>query len=264
MPICQRALSLRPQGFTPNVRDGLDVGQFGHNLTICLAASLGIWNSYLKPAAFWRWILWAFLALSIFSCKFKAISLVNASAKAFPSCKGPGKPEWDLICPTKYFLSLCLISFCKSNNKEKMVVLFSRILAVSVWGNNPTTYQESVKRLKVRSLKCWKAQITALISALWADVSSVIWTWDFPLIIVTALPLEEPSVKTKIAPFKGWIENFFRKITECVFKKCKSRLWNKRTNETKFDPWNLSGKLANHHYFVKEIAVDSYWMESLY
>ena len=38
-----------------------------------------------------------------FLCKFKAITLVNASAKAFPSYKGPGKPEWALICPTKYF-----------------------------------------------------------------------------------------------------------------------------------------------------------------
>ena len=136
--ICQIALGLRPQGLSPNGRDGLDVGQFGQNLTICLAASLGIWNSYLKPAAFWWWVLWEFLALSIFPCKFKAITLVNASAKAFPSCKGPGKLEWALICPTIYFLSLCLISFCKSNNKEKMVVLFSRILAVSIWGNNPT------------------------------------------------------------------------------------------------------------------------------
>ena len=177
MPICQRALSLRPQGFTPNVRDGLDVGQF--DITICLAVFLGIWNLYLKPAAFWWWILWEFLALLIFLCKFKAITLVNASAKAFPSCKGPGKPEWDLICPTKYFLSLCLISFCKSDNKEKMVVLFSRILAVSIWGNNPTIYRESVKRLKVWSLKCWKVQIIVLNSALWADVSLVIWTWDF-------------------------------------------------------------------------------------
>ena len=40
--ICQRALGLRFQGFTPNGGDGLDVGQFGHNLTICLAVSLGI------------------------------------------------------------------------------------------------------------------------------------------------------------------------------------------------------------------------------
>ena len=72
--------------------------------------------------------------------------------------------------------------------------------------------------------------ISALFSALWEDISSVTWTWDFPLIIVTALPLEEPSVKTKIAPSKGWIENFLRKITECVFKKCKKELegkWNK-------------------------------------
>ena len=53
MPICQRALGLRPWGFTPNGRDGFDVGQFGHNLTICQAASLEIRNSYLKPAAFW-------------------------------------------------------------------------------------------------------------------------------------------------------------------------------------------------------------------
>ena len=51
--ICQRASGLRLRGFTPNGRDGLDVGQFGYNLTICLAASLGIWNSYLKSAAFW-------------------------------------------------------------------------------------------------------------------------------------------------------------------------------------------------------------------
>ena len=92
------------------------------------------------------------LALSIFSCRFKAITLVNTSAKAFPSCKGPGKSEWALICPTKYFLSLCLISFCKSNNKE-MVVLFSGILAVLIWGNNPTIYRESVKRLKVSSVQ---------------------------------------------------------------------------------------------------------------
>ena len=81
--ICQIALGLRPQGLSPNGRDGLDVGQFGQNLTICLAASLGIWNSYLKPAAFWWWISWEFLALSIFLCKFKAITLVGASAKAF-------------------------------------------------------------------------------------------------------------------------------------------------------------------------------------
>ena len=170
------------------------------------------------------------LALSIFSCKFKAITLVNASAKAFPSCKGPDNLEWALICPTKYFLSLCLISFCISNNKEKMVVLFSRILTVSIWGNIPTIYQESVNRLKVQSLKCWKTQITTLNWALWANVSSVTWTWDFPSIIVTALPLEEPSVKTKIALSKGWIENFFGKITGCVFKKCNRGLegkWNK-------------------------------------
>ena len=31
-----------------------------------------------------------------------------------------------------------------------------------------------------------------------------------------------------------------------------------RANETKFDPGNLSGQLANHHYVVKEIAVDPY------
>ena len=122
------------------------------DVTICLAASLGIWNSYLKPAAFWWWILWECLALLIFWCKFKAITLVNASAKAVPSCKGPGKLEWALICPTKYFLSLCLISFCESNNKEKMVVLFSGILAVSIWGNNPTIYQESVKRFVVSQM----------------------------------------------------------------------------------------------------------------
>ena len=130
----------------------------------------------------------------------------------------------------KYFLSLCLISFWKSDNKEKMVVLFSGILPVSISGNNPTIYQESVRRLKVWSLKCWKAQITGRNSALWADVSSVIWTWDFPLKTVTALPLEEPSVKLKIEPSKGWTENFFGKITECVFKKCKTGLegkWNK-------------------------------------
>ena len=62
----------------------------------------------------------------------RAITLVNASAKAFSSCKGPGKPEWALICATKYFLSLCLMSFCKSDNREKIVVLFSGILAVSI------------------------------------------------------------------------------------------------------------------------------------
>ena len=64
---------------------------------------------------------------------------------------------------------------------------------------------------RVWSLKYWKAQITALNSAFWADVSSVTWTWDFPLIIVTVLPLEEPSVKTKVASSKGWIENFLEK-----------------------------------------------------
>ena len=41
MSICQRAFGQRPRGFTPNGGDGLDVRQFGHNLTICLAASLG-------------------------------------------------------------------------------------------------------------------------------------------------------------------------------------------------------------------------------
>ena len=65
-----------------------------------------------------------------FLYKCKAITLVNASAKAFPSCKGPDKQEWAL-CPTKYFLSLCLISFFKLD-KEKTVVLFFGILAVSI------------------------------------------------------------------------------------------------------------------------------------
>jgi len=40
MSICQRALGLRPRGFTLNGRDGLDVGQFGHNLTIVIALNL--------------------------------------------------------------------------------------------------------------------------------------------------------------------------------------------------------------------------------
>ena len=39
------------------------------------------------------------------------------------------------------------------------------------------------------------------------------------------------------------------------FKNAKGGL---SANETKFDPVNLPGKLANHHYFVKEIAVDLY------
>jgi len=34
--------------------------------------------------------------------------------------KGQGKPEWAPICPTNYSLALCFISFCKSNNKEKI------------------------------------------------------------------------------------------------------------------------------------------------
>ena len=36
MSICQRALGLRPQGFTSNDGHGLNIGLFGHNLTICL------------------------------------------------------------------------------------------------------------------------------------------------------------------------------------------------------------------------------------
>ena len=120
---------------------------------------------------------------------------------------------------------------------------------------NISRISQKIEGTVSQMLKSPNNLISALFSALWEDVSSVTWTWDFPLIIVTALPLEEPSVKTKIAPFKGWIENFFRKITECVFKKCKSRLWNKRTNETKFDPWNLSGQLANDHYLVKDLQL---------
>ena len=119
--------------------------KYKHTLSHKLVTHLaGIWNLYLKPAVFWWWILWEFLALSIFLCKFKAITLVNLSAKTFFSCKGPDKPEWALICLTKYFLSLCLISFFKLD-KEKTVVLFFGILAVSIWGNNPTIYQESIK-----------------------------------------------------------------------------------------------------------------------
>jgi len=36
------ALGLRPQGFIFNGGDGLNIGQFGHNLIIYLAVSLGI------------------------------------------------------------------------------------------------------------------------------------------------------------------------------------------------------------------------------
>ena len=37
----------------------------------------------------------------------------------------------------------------------------------------------------------------------------------------------------------------------CTFSYCGSL----RANETKFDSWNLSGQLANHHYFVKDLQL---------
>ena len=60
-------------------------------------------------------------------------------------------------------------------------------------------------------------------SALWADVSSVTWTWDFLSIIVTALLLEEPSVKTN-CPFQRLNRKFlWKNYWMCFQKKKKSK-----------------------------------------